>query len=238
MPNAPIVNSIDYRETGVITEVTPRVNSGGLVTLDISQEVSNIDPNVTPQTTGINSPTFFERSVQSRVVVQDGQTIGLAGLIQDSSSRGNSGIPWLKDVPLLGFLAGTQNNTRTRTELLLLITPRVIHDQRDARAATEELRAGCRMPPWCRRCCRVSSRPVRDPGEEIRQRLKMESPRLRGRLRVRARACIAPPERLAPPPAPRPPARHPGRPPAPCPAARRRPCRRPRPLPPAPAPPR
>src|SRR6202023_1487674 len=76
-PNAPTVNSIDYRETGVITEVTPRVNSGGLVTLDISQEVSNIDPNVTPATTGINSPTFFERSVQSRVVVQDGQTIGL-----------------------------------------------------------------------------------------------------------------------------------------------------------------
>ena len=110
-PNAPTVNSIDYRETGVITEVTPRVNSGGLVTLDISQEVSNIDPNVTPQTTGINSPTFFERSVQSRVVVQDGQTIGLAGLIQDSSSGGNSGIPWLKDVPVLGFLAGTQNNT-------------------------------------------------------------------------------------------------------------------------------
>ena len=65
------------------------MNSGGLVTLDISQEVSNIDTNVTPQTTGINSPTFFERSVQSRVVVQDGQTVGLAGLIQDSSSRGN-----------------------------------------------------------------------------------------------------------------------------------------------------
>ena len=118
------------------------MNSGGLVTLDISQEVSNIDTNVTPQTTGINSPTFFERSVQSRVVVQDGQTIGLAGLIQDSSSGGNSGIPWLKDVPVLGFLAGTQNNSRTRTELLLLITPRVVRDQRDARAATEELRAG------------------------------------------------------------------------------------------------
>ena len=111
-PNAPIINSIDYRETGVITEVTPRVNSGGLVTLDISQEVSNIDTTAA-QTTGINSPTFFERSVQSRVVVQDGQTIGLAGLIQDSASRGNQGIPWLKDVPMLGFLAGTQNNNRT-----------------------------------------------------------------------------------------------------------------------------
>jgi general secretion pathway protein D len=174
VPNAPVVNSVDYRETGVITEVTPRVNSGGLVTLDIAQEVSNIDTTA-PTTPGINSPTFFERSVQSRVVVQDGQTIGLAGLIQDSSSRGNTGIPWLKDVPILGFLAGTQNNTRQRTELLLLITPRVIHDQRDARAATEELRQGlsnAALIPQILQGQRLSGSP--DPGEKIRRRLKME----------------------------------------------------------------
>ncbi len=136
--NAPVVNSIGYQPTGVIMQVTPRVNSGGLVTLDISQEVSDVDPNVS--TTGLNSPTFLQRSVTSRVVVQDGQTIGLAGLIRDSTSRGNSGIPWLKDIPLLGALAGTQNNTRVRTELLVLITPHVLHDQRDARALTEDLR--------------------------------------------------------------------------------------------------
>jgi general secretion pathway protein D len=74
------------------------------------------------------------------VVVQDGQTVGLAGLITDTTSRGNQGIPWLKDVPLLGFLAGNQNNTRQRTELLILITPHVVHDQRDARALTDDLR--------------------------------------------------------------------------------------------------
>ncbi len=138
--NSTIVNSVNYQPTGVIMNVTPRVNSGGLVTLDISQEVSAIDTTVTAATTGINSPTFSERSVTSRVVVQDGQTVGLAGLITDSSTRGNTGIPWLKDIPLLGALAGTQNNTRTRTELLVLITPHVLHDQRDARALTEDLR--------------------------------------------------------------------------------------------------
>ena len=74
------------------------------------------------------------------MVVQDGQTVGLAGLISDSSSRSNSGIPWLKDVPLLGLLAGSQSNVRSRTELLVLITPHVVHDQRDARALTEDLR--------------------------------------------------------------------------------------------------
>ena len=76
----------------------------------------------------------------SRVVVQDGQTVGLAGLITDTASVGNSGIPWLKDVPILGLLAGSQNDTRQRTELLILITPHVVHDQRDARALTEDLR--------------------------------------------------------------------------------------------------
>ncbi len=76
----------------------------------------------------------------SVVVPLDGQTIGLAGLILDSVSRGNSGIPWLKDLPLLGLLAGTQNNQRTRTELLVLITPHVVQDQRRARELTEDLR--------------------------------------------------------------------------------------------------
>jgi general secretion pathway protein D len=136
--NAPVVNSINYQQTGVIMEVTPRVNSGGLVTLDVMQDVSSVATGIT--TPGIQSPTFDERNVNSRVVVQDGQTIGLAGLITDTTSLGNQGIPWLKDVPILGLLAGNQNNTRQRTELLILITPHVIHDQRDARALTEDLR--------------------------------------------------------------------------------------------------
>ena len=136
--NAPVVSSINYQQTGVIMEVTPRVNSGGLVTLDVMQDVSSVAEGIT--TPGINSPTFNERNVTSRVVVQDGQTIGLAGLITDTTSLGNQGIPWLKDVPLLGLLAGNQNNTRQRTELLVLITPHVVHDQRDARALSEELR--------------------------------------------------------------------------------------------------
>ena len=139
LANSAVINSIDYRETGVIMEVTPRVNSGGLVTLDIAQEVSDVDTAATAASQ-IASPTFLQRNVKSRVVVQDGQTIGLAGLIRDNSSRSNGGIPWLKDIPLLGFLAGQQTNSRGRTELLVLVTPHVVHDQRDARALTEDLR--------------------------------------------------------------------------------------------------
>ena len=136
-PNAPIVNSIDYRDTGVIMLVTPRVNSGGLVTLDISQEVSDV---ATVTTGNIDSPTFNQRLIRTRVAVQDGQTVGMAGLIRDSDSQGNSGIPVLKDVPVLGTLFSSQANSRVRTELLVLITPHVVKDQRDARALTEDLR--------------------------------------------------------------------------------------------------
>jgi general secretion pathway protein D len=137
-----IINSVSYEQTGVILEVTPRVSSDGLVTLDIAQEVSNVSTSSTStsSTTSINSPTFAQRDVQSRVVVQDGQTIGLAGLIQDSVTRSNQGVPFIKDIPIIGALFGQQNNTRTRSELLVLITPHVIHDQRDALDLTQDLR--------------------------------------------------------------------------------------------------
>jgi general secretion pathway protein D len=168
--NAPVINSISYQPTGVIMEVTPRVNSGGQVTLDVTQEVSDV--NTATTTAGINSPTFDERSISSRVVVQDGQTIGLAGLIRDTSSRGNQGIPWLKDIPILGALAGTQNNNRTRTELLVLLTPHVIRDQADARALTEDLRTAlpnAAQVPMASRNERISG--SSDPNRKVRERL-------------------------------------------------------------------
>lgn len=135
--NAPIVNSVEYRETGVILDVAPRVNSGGLVTLDIAQEVSNV---VQTTTSTINSPTISQRFFKTRVVVHDGETIGLGGLITDSTTISNTGLPWLTDIPILGALFGTRNNSVTRTELLVLLTPHVIHDQRDVRALTDELK--------------------------------------------------------------------------------------------------
>jgi general secretion pathway protein D len=112
--------------------------------------------------------------VTSRVVVQDGQTIGLAGLIQDSLTKSNEGIPWLKDVPLLGFLAGQQNNSRSRTELLVLITPHVMHDQRDARALTEDLRE--ELPNAADVPQKLQKLPLSgssDPDERLRQRLNL-----------------------------------------------------------------
>jgi general secretion pathway protein D len=135
---APVVNSVDYHETGVIMQVTPRVNTGGLVTLDIGQEVSDVAPAAANTVQG--SPTFNDQVFQTRVAVQDGQTVGMAGLIRDNVSQGNAGLPLIKDIPVIGTLFSTQSNNRDRSELLVLITPHVIHDQRDARALTEDLR--------------------------------------------------------------------------------------------------
>jgi general secretion pathway protein D len=158
--------------------VTPRVNSDGLVTLDIAQEVSNVDTSAqttTASTGGISSPTFLQRDVQSRVVVQDGQTIGLAGLIQDSVTRSNQGVPYLKDVPLIGALFAQQNNTRTRTELLVLITPHVVHDQRDALALTQDLReqlpSAANVPTMLQNLRPTGSD---DPNLKLRHRLGLE----------------------------------------------------------------
>lgn len=135
---APIVNSVDYHATGIIMQVTPHINSGGLVTLNIGQEVSDVAQSAANTATG--SPTFDDRIVTTRVAAQDGQTVALGGLIRDNSQEGNAGIPFLKDVPLVGTLFSSQNNQRQRTELLVMLTPHVITDQQGARALIEDLR--------------------------------------------------------------------------------------------------
>lgn len=134
---APLVNTVEYRETGVILTVQPRITSGGLVTLDVEQEVSTP---LQTTTSSITSPTFSQRRVRSRIAVQDGETVGLGGLISDTVQNATSGIPILGDIPILGALFSTKTDSRVRTELIVLLTPRVVRDQREARILTEELK--------------------------------------------------------------------------------------------------
>lgn len=136
--SAPIVNSVDYRDTGVILKVTPRVNDGGLVLLDISQEVSDV---VNPTTGAIQSPTISERKIASSIAIQDGQTVALGGLITDKRTKGKEGIPFLDQLPLIGNLFGTTDDEHDRTELLVLLTPRVVRNAVQAELITDELQA-------------------------------------------------------------------------------------------------
>lgn len=136
-PGAPQVNTIEYRDTGVILEITPRVNASGLVLLDMAEEVSQVTPTTS---SSLNTPTISQRRVTSSIAIADGQTIGLAGLIQDNRTTTNSGIPVLKNIPLVGWLFGTRSNDVTRDELIVLITPHVIRDRQEGDAITNELR--------------------------------------------------------------------------------------------------
>ncbi|MBV9992291.1 MAG: type II secretion system secretin GspD [Alphaproteobacteria bacterium] len=135
--DAPIVNSVQYEDTGVILKVTPRVNRGGMVMMDISQEVSGVsDTSASP----VPSPTIQQRKITSSVAVQDGETIVLGGLISDSRTQSKNGVPYLQDIPVLGNLFRDTGNNSRRTELMVLITPHVVDDIKKARKVTDELR--------------------------------------------------------------------------------------------------
>ena len=141
-----VATDIQYMPTGVLLTVTPRVNDNGLVLLDISQEVSEVK-NTTSST--INSPTITDRKFNSSIAVHDGQTVALGGLIQDDNSHSRDGIPYLSQIPYLGALFGSTDNKDDRTELLVLLTPRVIRDAKDAKSITDELKEkiGTVTPP-------------------------------------------------------------------------------------------
>ncbi|MGH6877473.1 MAG: type II secretion system secretin GspD [Rhizomicrobium sp.] len=134
---APEVNSVQYLDTGVILTVTPRVNKGGMVMMDIDQQVA--EPTTTTSSS-INSPTIQQREISSSVAVADGETIALGGLFSNQVSKTKSGIPLLQDIPYLGHLFSNTSNSVSRDELMVLITPHVVDDLKKARAVTDELR--------------------------------------------------------------------------------------------------
>ena len=136
-PDSPTVNEIQFRQTGVTLTVTPRVNNGGLVTMEIRQEVSSA---VNTTSSSIDAPTIQQRQVESTVAIHSGDTIVLGGLIQDTQLVSDSGVPLLKNIPLLGKLFSYSNKEQRRTELLVLLTPRVVVNRREARDITEEFK--------------------------------------------------------------------------------------------------
>ncbi len=132
-----VVNSIELKDTGIILTVTPRVNDSGRVILDITQEVSDV---VATTTSGIDSPTIRQRKVTTTVVVNDGDSLALGGLIQKKDELVRSHVPVLGDVPIVGNLFKNKQDTEQRTELLILITPHVVRDFREANDVTQEFR--------------------------------------------------------------------------------------------------
>lgn len=128
-----VLTQIEYRDTGILLRVKPRVGANGRVNLEIEQEVSDVSAT---RTSGIDSPTISTRKVQTSAVLRDGQTLALGGLVTESDNKTRAKVPVLGDVPIVGNLFGTKSSRKNRTELLILIRPRVVYDDDDATSVT------------------------------------------------------------------------------------------------------
>jgi len=135
--NNTVVNTIDYKNTGIILRVLPRANANGHVVLDIEQEISSVAAGSANSLT----PTISQRRVKSSIAVTSGQTVLLAGLISETENKQRQGIPVLDSIPGVGDAFSHQTNLRARTELILFIRPTVIRDGVDAHLIAEEMRS-------------------------------------------------------------------------------------------------
>jgi general secretion pathway protein D len=129
-PDARVVNSVSYKDTGVILSMTPRINESGRVLIDIEQEVSSV---VATSTSGIDSPTIRQRRVKTTVMVNDGDAIALGGLIQSTKTKGRTQVPIVGDIPILGNAFKQKDDQSEKTELIILITPKVMRNLEEAK---------------------------------------------------------------------------------------------------------
>ncbi len=132
-------NQIQNRSAGVNFSIKPKVLPSGIVTLEINQDVSSPIP--PSPGAGIQSPSFSRRNVTTRVTVQDGDTVAIAGIIQEAESSSSAGLPGLHKLPVVGALFGNRSSNKGRTELVIFMTPRVIYDTNDIADASEEVRS-------------------------------------------------------------------------------------------------
>lgn len=145
-PTTTTLSTIQYRNAGVILKVKPVIHSGDQVDLEVEQEVSSADK----VSTGVaNTPSFSTRKLSTKMTLKNGSTVLMGGLISTDGSRTGGGIPWLKDVPVLGNLFGSQSASTKRRELIVLITPYILNDTRDAELMTEAFRK--MLGPWAER---------------------------------------------------------------------------------------
>lgn len=134
------VNTVEYREIGIILTVAPQINSEGLVVMDVSQELSALTDLTVPISDDFNGVVINQRNVQTQVAVGDGQTVVIGGLMQDQKQETISKVPWLGDIPILGNLFRRTERSDVKTELLVFLTPEVIYDPTDLTGSTQRVR--------------------------------------------------------------------------------------------------
>jgi len=143
--NSLFTNTVSSRSTGVTLNITARINSSGIVTMMINQNVSS--PEAPAASSSIQSPSFQNRSFETQITVQDGDTVAIGGIIQESNLQSSAGVPFLHKLPWIGPLFGAQSITKSRTELVVFLTPRVIYDTNQMVEATDEIRSMMKKIP-------------------------------------------------------------------------------------------
>ena len=141
-PNAPVINSVELKDTGIILTIRPRINKSGRVMLEIDQEASSV---VQTTTSGIDSPTIQQRKISTKVILNDGENIALGGLIQERNTLTRGQIPILGDIPILGNAFKNKTDTIKKTELIIFVRPRVVRNTREANKITNEFRNKLRL---------------------------------------------------------------------------------------------
>lgn len=156
--NTSILQSIQYRDTGVILNIAPVINSNRRVELNVSQQVSSAQAN---NLSGVQSPLIINRSLQTTLSLNDGETVLLGGMIQENFSKGNSGVPYLKDIPFLGNLFKSESQSVDRTELIVLITPYIIDGPEAARQVRDAFRS--KLGEWAQPAQKVTPLEISKP---------------------------------------------------------------------------
>jgi general secretion pathway protein D len=136
--NSVFTNTVSNRSSGVTLNILARVNSSGVVTMVVNQDVSSPQA---PSTGGIQSPSFSRRSFQTQLTIQDGDTVAIGGFIQEQSGSASDGVPLLHRIPILGGLFGSKSQNKARTELIIFLTPKVLYDSNQVMEATEEIKS-------------------------------------------------------------------------------------------------
>jgi general secretion pathway protein D len=141
------LNTIQYQDVGIILNVTPHINPEGLVILDVSPEISQLTGTTVTVSEGVDAPVIAKRSAVSRVGVKDGQTVVIGGLMEDRKTSTVSKVPILGDLPLLGAAFRRTQWTKTKTELLIFLTPHVAQQPQTLAPMTEDEMRGTRLTP-------------------------------------------------------------------------------------------
>ncbi len=142
-----INNSITYTQVGIILNVTPHINPEGLVILDVSPEVSQLTAQTVHVSNGVDAPVFDNRAADTRVGIRDGSTIVIGGMMQDQKTVAIDKIPLLGDIPWLGTLFQRKKLKKTKTELLIFLTPHVAQSPERLRPMSEDEMQGLRLTP-------------------------------------------------------------------------------------------